>query len=160
MEMGFNYPVGAVVDDGSPRPWRDPMGSEYRPTTRPGCRLPHTRLEYQGVRCSTHELIPMGGMLALTSDEPLAQEWVDAVAKVSADTGVPVRTVRIGPRGDAFDPSQNWIDLREVGPEGIILVRPDGHVGFRADKLPRSPADTIAAAIRHILLADNIDEDQ
>lgn len=160
LEMGFNYPVGAVVDDGSPRPWRDPMGSEYRPTTRPGCRLPHTRLEYQGVRRSTHELIPMGGMLALTSDEPLAQEWVDAVAKVSADTGVPVRTVRIGPRGDAFDPSQNWIALREVGPEGIVLVRPDGHVGFRAAKLPRSPADTIAAAIRHILLADNIDGDQ
>jgi 2,4-dichlorophenol 6-monooxygenase len=156
MEMGFNYPVGAVVDDGSPSPWRDPMGSEYRPTTRPGCRLPHTWLEYRGTRCSTHELIPMGGMLALTSDEPLAQQWRDAVAKVSADTGVPIRTVRIGPRGDAFDPTNNWIALREVGPKGIVLVRPDGHVGFRAINVPPNPADTIAAAVHHILSAGNI----
>jgi 2,4-dichlorophenol 6-monooxygenase len=160
MDMGFNYPVGAVVDDGSPSPWRDPMGAEYRPTTRPGCRLPHTWLEYQGTRRSTHELIPMGGMLALTSDEPLAQQWRDAVAKVSADTGVPIRTVRIGPRGDAFDPTNNWIALREVGPKGIVLVRPDGHVGFRAINVPPNPADTIAAAVHHILSAGTIHHGQ
>jgi hypothetical protein len=37
-ELGFTYPQGAVVDDGSPVAWRDPMGAEYRPTTRPGSR--------------------------------------------------------------------------------------------------------------------------
>jgi 2,4-dichlorophenol 6-monooxygenase len=153
MEMGFNYPVGAVVDDGSPGPWRDPMGTDYRPTTRPGCRLPHVWLEYQGRRCSTHQLIPMGGMLALTSDTSAGQEWQDAVGKAAAKTGLPIRAVRIGPRGDALDPASKWIDVREVDSDGLVLVRPDGHVGFRAAKLPPNAADTIASVVGDILSA-------
>ena len=156
MEMGFNYPVGAVVDDGSPAPWRDPMGSDYRPTTRPGCRLPHAWLDRDGTRCSTHQLIPVGGMLALTSDGPAGQHWREAAEKVSLEIGVPVRSVRVGPQGDWFDLGRKWIELREVGTDGIVLVRPDGHVGFRAAQLAPDPAETLASAVRAILSAESI----
>jgi 2,4-dichlorophenol 6-monooxygenase len=160
MEMGFNYPAGAIVDDGSPPPWRDPMGSDYRPTTRPGCRLPHAWLEHQGSRCSTHHLIPVGGMLALTSDSPAGEQWQEAAEKVSMEVGIPIRSVRIGRQGDVLDPDRKWIELREVGRDGIVLTRPDGHVGFRAATLPPNPTETLAAAVRDILSANSIPKAQ
>lgn len=156
MEMGFNYPAGAIVDDGSPPPWRDPMGSDYRPTTRPGCRLPHAWLEHQGSRCSTHHLIPVGGMLALTSDGPAGEQWQEAAEKVSMEVGIPIRSVRIGRQGDVLDPDRQWIEIREVGRDGIVLTRPDGHVCFRAAKLPSNPTETLTAAVRDILSATDI----
>ena len=36
LEIGFSYADGALVPDGSEAPPRDPMGSVYHPTTRPG----------------------------------------------------------------------------------------------------------------------------
>lgn len=156
MEMGFNYPVGAVVEDGSPPPWRDPMGSDYRPTTRPGCRLPHAWLENDGKKCSTHQLIPIGGMLALTSDSAAGQQWREAAEEVSAKLGVPIRAVGVGPQGDVFDPGMKWGEVREVGVDGIVLVRPDGHVGFRASRLTPNPVETLATAVRSLLSADSI----
>ena len=142
MEMGFTYPVGAVVDDGTPPAWRDPMGHDYRPTSRPGSRLPHAWLEnlepdHGAVgRVSTHDLIPLGGFLLLTSTAGLG--WCNAAAKVAADLGVTVRSVRIAGAGspistaDAVDRSGDWATRREIDDGGAILVRPDGHVAYRA----------------------------
>jgi 2,4-dichlorophenol 6-monooxygenase len=130
MEIGYWYAEGALVDDGSDPPWRDPMGSEYRPTTRPGCRLPHAWLHHEGVRVSTHDLIPLGGMLVLTGAGGV--EWCRAAEKVAADVDVPFRALRIGPVCDAHDPAGAWAAVREMEEGGVVVVRPDGHVGFRS----------------------------
>ena len=79
MEMGYTYPDGALVDDGSEPAWRDPMGHEYLPTTRPGSRLPHAWLDHGGRRMSTHDLIPLDGFLLLTSPEGLG--WCNAASR-------------------------------------------------------------------------------
>jgi 2,4-dichlorophenol 6-monooxygenase len=49
VELGYRY-SDAIVHDGSPEetPPRDPE-LYYHPTTRPGARVPHARLEYDGV---------------------------------------------------------------------------------------------------------------
>ena len=60
MEMGFCYTSAGIVDDGTEPAWRDPMGSDYLPTTRPGSRLPHAWLSVDGIRRSTDESIPLG----------------------------------------------------------------------------------------------------
>ena len=130
MEMGFTYDRGAVVDDGSPPAWRDPMGHEYRPTTRPGSRLPHAWLDRGGERMSTHDLAPLGGFALIT--DPSGLDWMNAAAMIAAETGVLIRPVRIGEGGDASDPSGAWKRLREVRDGGCVLVRPDNHVGYRA----------------------------
>ena len=46
IELGYRYRSDAIVDDGSPDPTpaRDPQ-LYYQPTTRPGARVPHARLE-------------------------------------------------------------------------------------------------------------------
>lgn len=130
VEMGFHYDEGAVSADGSPAPWRDPMGHEYRPTSRPGSRLPHAWLRVDGKRKSTHDLIPLGGFLLLTS--PHGQAWVNAAQVVAAETGVTIRTIQVGEGGDAEDLAGAWSQVREIGDDGCILVRPDAHVGFRS----------------------------
>ncbi len=57
VELGYVYEQGARVPDGTPAPARDPWGTVYVPTTRPGHRLPHAWLERDGLRISTHDLL-------------------------------------------------------------------------------------------------------
>jgi len=149
MEMGFTYDRGAVVDDGSPPAWRDPMGHEYRPTTRPGSRLPHVWLDRGGERVSTHDLAPLGGFALITDLSGL--DWMNAAAKIAADTGISIRTARIGERGGATDPSGGWTRLREVEDGGCVLVRPDNHVGYRAMGRATNPEADLRAALGRIL---------
>ena len=130
MEMGFTYPQGAVVDDGSPLAWRDPMGADYRPNTRPGSRLPHAWLHRKGQKLSTHDLIPLGGFLLLTGKDGLV--WCNAAARLAGETGVAIHAVRIGESEDVSDPSGVWKAQCEIGEDGAVLVRPDGHIAFRA----------------------------
>lgn len=149
MELGFTYPRGAVVDDGSPPAWRDPMGHEYRPTSRPGSRVPHAWLRHEGRRMSTHDLIPLDGFLLLCGADGL--DWSNAAAVVAAETGLTIRAVRVGKGGEATDPSESWLRAREVEEDGAVLVRPDAHVAFRSKGRVEDPEATLRAAVRAIL---------
>ena len=148
MEMGFCYSSAGIVDDGTEPAWRDPMGSEYLPTTRPGSRLPHAWLSVDGIRRSTHELIPLGGFLLLTG--PGGEPWCAAALKAAADCGLVLAAIRIGDGGEAFDPEGRWRDLREVHDDGAVLVRPDGHVAFRSRSRIEDPYNTLLEVLRAI----------
>lgn len=148
-ELGFVYPDGAVMDDGSPAAQRDPMGHIYHPTTRPGSRLPHAWLTQDGRRLSTHDLIPMGGFALITGAK--GRDWHDAAAQIAAESGITIHAWSVGPCGDVADPSGQWIAEREIGDEGAILVRPDAHVAFRALGHVNDPAGTLRDAFEQIL---------
>lgn len=150
-DLGFVYPQGALVDDGSPPQPRDPAATHYIPSTRPGCRLPHVWLRRDGSRVSTHDLIPMGGFLLLTGEA--GDGWCAAAQRIAADSGLPITALRIGPdSGDAADPSLAWSVVRGIEDDGAILVRPDGHVAFRQAKAGGNPHDTLKSVLRTILI--------
>ena len=67
IELGYRYRSDAIVDDGSPDPTpaRDPQ-LYYQPTTRPGARVPHARLEHDGVPVSSLDLVDDLGFALLT----------------------------------------------------------------------------------------------
>jgi 2,4-dichlorophenol 6-monooxygenase len=48
------------------------------------------------------------------------------------------------------DPEGHWRDLREVDDDGVVVVRPDGHVAFRSTGRVEDPYDTLLAALRAI----------
>lgn len=149
-EMGFVYPAGALVDDEKPFPPRDPMGSDYTPSSRPGCRLPHAWLHHDGGAVSTHDLIPVGGFLLIAGEDGL--DWCAAAAKVAADFGVHVRAVRVGEHeGDAIDTSGAWTQVRETGRGGAVLVRPDGHVGYRSQGAVADAVSTLRGVMEQVL---------
>ncbi|MGQ0700623.1 MAG: FAD-dependent monooxygenase [Panacagrimonas sp.] len=152
IELGFVYERGALVPDGTPLPERDPWGSDYRPTTRPGHRLPHAWLEVEGKRVSTHDLLDdKAGFLLLTNARGAA--WA-AAAQAARALGVQLRCVRIAPGGDALDTDGDWRRLSQIGEDGAVLVRPDAMVAWRAQSASQDAISELSAALRRVLGRD------
>lgn len=150
VEIGFNYPEGALVPDGSAPSPRDPSGRQYSPTTRPGHRLPHAWLARGGDRVSTQDLLdPRGGFVLLTG--PDGAGWAAAAAAAAEKFGVTVTPVAVGADGDVTDPEDTWNRLRQIGADGAILVRPDHHVAYRAEHAPVDPTDELSQALAAVL---------
>jgi hypothetical protein len=51
----------------------------------------------------------------------------------------------------SYDPRSTWTRLREYGPAGAILLRPDRFVAWRAFHLADDPTTTLTDAVDHIL---------
>ena len=45
----------------------------------------------------------------------------------------------------------DWAKLREVAEDGAVLVRPDKHIGWRADRLPTDPEAALLDTVSAIL---------
>ncbi len=145
IEIGFAYEGSpAIIADGTPAPVKSPMGDEHIPVTRPGHRLPHAWVTRSGGTISTLDLVGRGRFVLLTSSRSLV--WQKA-AKTVADVTVDV--VAIGAGLDCEDPSGRWAAIRGTAPDGAILVRPDGHVGWRAEDSDHS--SELEGAVRRIL---------
>jgi putative polyketide hydroxylase len=117
----------------------------------PGTRLPHVWVQHNGERVSTLDL--HGGGLRLFTGAG-GTPWVSAAASVSASLGVPIEIYRIGPKEAIQDLDGRWAQLTGLSPDAALLVRPDDFVGWRADTLPRSPADELQKVIRQIFARD------
>ncbi|MGW6532844.1 FAD-dependent monooxygenase [Streptomyces venezuelae] len=149
-EIGFHYEQGALVPDGSNPPARVPMRDVYRPTTRPGHRLPHAWLEQDGRRLSTHDLTGSpAGFVLITGAEGTA--WTEAAAQVAEKLSLPIRAVRIGAGAEFTDVDGGWAQVREVAGDGAVLVRPDNHVAWRSTGAADQPAELLANAFSRIL---------
>jgi 2,4-dichlorophenol 6-monooxygenase len=150
IELGYRYQSDAIVDDGSPDPIpaRDPQ-LYYQPTTRPGARVPHARLERDGVPVSSLDLVDDLSFALLTGVG--GEAWSRAAAEASARAGVPVRVHVIGGQDGVTDPYGEWASLREVETTGCVLVRPDRHVAWRSTRYTPDSARQLPAAIEQAL---------
>jgi 2,4-dichlorophenol 6-monooxygenase len=138
-EMGYSYAgAGAVVEDGSPAPARDPWGLRYAQTSRPGHRLPHAWLRRGSERLSTHALIPLGGFLVLTGSGGAA--WLVAAKALAERHDVPIAAHAIVPGGDLCAEDAAWVERRGIDEDGAILIRPDGFVALRYSRACANPA--------------------
>lgn len=128
LELGFHYEAGAVIGDGTLAPTRDPLGRVYQPTTRPGHRLPHVRLERAGKAISSLDLAGKGDFVLIVGEG--GQDWIAPARAAAKRHGLPFHTVTIG--RDVTDPGRAWPIACETGEAGAILVRPDTHVAWRS----------------------------
>ena len=145
VELGFVYEQGALVADGSSAPERDPWGSDYRPTTRPGHRLPHAWLEVNGIRRSTHDLLDAGGSFLLLAN-PQGQAWCAAAREIAAERGIRLHALRIAADGEALDIDRCWAQCCGIGEAGAVLVRPDAMIAWRSG----TAADDAPAQLRAV----------
>ncbi|WP_045703289.1 FAD-dependent monooxygenase [Streptomyces rubellomurinus] len=151
VEIGYRYRGGARVDDGTPEPApeRDPE-LYYQATTWPGARVPHAWLEDGGHRRSTLDVTGRGRFVLLTGRG--GAPWHDAAREAARLTGVEVTVRVIGAAEGLRDPYGQWERLREVAADGCVLVRPDGHVAWRAQtaetaaELPKVLASVVHSA--------------
>lgn len=142
LELGYSYPVGAIVPDGTQRPAPDPLGQVYYATTRPGHRLPHAWLRVKddagGSLKSTHDLVGPDGEFLLITDSK-GTDWIAAAAQArDVGGGIRVKVATIGTQPihgkdiQYIDHNDRWKAICQLEQGGAILVRPDNMVGWRS----------------------------
>jgi 2-polyprenyl-6-methoxyphenol hydroxylase-like FAD-dependent oxidoreductase len=116
--LGYVYADSPIVcPDAAPPPVDTIM--EYTPTSYPGARAPHAWI---APGKSTVDLFGTAFvLLRLGASAPDPQPLVDAFAQ----RGVPLNVTSID------DPA-----ITALYERNLVLVRPDGHVGWRSDTLP------------------------
>ncbi|MCA2220963.1 FAD-dependent monooxygenase [Nonomuraea aurantiaca] len=148
--LGFHYESAAVVPDGTPDPAPADPYRTYVPTARPGHRAPHVWLTSREGRVSTLDLLGP----AFTLMTPTGSGWVQPAKEAAHRLGVTLSVVEIS-RASESEPdapltSPTWADEYGVGDTGAVLVRPDGHVGWRSPGGAASQA-ALAGALGAIL---------
>ncbi|CAB5300975.1 monooxygenase FAD-binding protein [Burkholderia multivorans] len=117
IHLGYRYEGSSiVVSDGTPEP--EDTVNTYVQTARPGHRAPHAWLEPGR---STLDLFGRGFVL-LRFDRTLD---VSALESAARKAGVPLDIEDI-----------DNADVHRQYERALVLVRPDGHVAWRADALP------------------------
>ena len=57
----------------------------------------------------------------------------------------------IGPGRKVTDIYYDWARIREIEEDGVLLVRPDKHIGWRSMTLPHDPEKALRDALTRIL---------
>ena len=146
VELGYRYAVPAAHDDtGEDRGTVDEL--EYRPSTAPGEHLPHAWVEFNRRRMSTVDLVGQGRFTLITGRR--GEAWAGAVDRASALYGLPIVVRVIGADRAYRDPLGEWASVRGIEDDGCLLVRPDGHIAWRARSGPDPDAllDAVARTL-------------
>ena len=130
IELGYVYQSDVITQESTPapQPERDPV-LYYTPTTRPGARVPHARLERDGQPLSSLDLVDPLGFTLLTGVG--GTSWRTSAEQIAQRVRTPITVQLIGERGGLYDPYGDWASRSEVDTTGCVLVRPDGHVVWR-----------------------------
>ncbi len=150
VEFGYAYQSSAVIEDGSP-PYvpLDPIRL-YEPSTKPGHALPHAWVEREGERIALGTLVYHGQFLLIAGEE--GQDWVAAARRLAAETGLPIRAIRVGVSdGDYADVRCAWLKHRAISSKGAVLVRPDRYIGFRSIHAVPDAFATLREAMARLL---------
>jgi hypothetical protein len=138
MIFGASYVSSAVIPDGSEAPHVDDPVTDYVPSARPGGRAPHVFFERDGQQMSTMDVVGNGFALLTASG---GQAWIEAARGLKGS--LPLRTLAI--EDDSF------ASAYELERTGAVLVRPDGHVGWRGREATRDASRTLRDALATIL---------
>jgi 2,4-dichlorophenol 6-monooxygenase len=150
IEMGYVYHSDVITAEPTPppAPERDPV-LYYTPTTRPGARVPHARLERDRQPLSSLDLVDPKGFTLLTGVG--GHKWRTSAKQIAERVRVPVTVHVIGERGGLWDPYGDWASRSEVDTTGCVLVRPDGHVVWRSPTATPDGTQQLSDAIDRAL---------
>jgi putative polyketide hydroxylase len=148
MDLGFRYEEGAVASDGStPPPVDNPM-ADYVQNACPGGRAPHLWVERDGERVSTLDAFGCGFVLLTGSD---GAAWRAATQHAAAARQIPIELLSVGEAGEVRATAGRFEALYGIEPDGAVLVRPDGFVGWRARSAGETPSEDLGRALATIL---------
>lgn len=125
---------------------RDVMISTY-----PGYHLPHVWLAANGQsrKVSILDLAGHGTFSLFTGIG--GSPWVQAAKKITSKGGIEIRGYTIGYGCDYMDAYRDWIRVRGVDEDGVVLVRPDHFVAWRNRSMSNDPQAAIEVVLKQIL---------
>ena len=145
--FGATYQSAAIVPDGTAPPAVDDLVTQYVPSATPGRRAPHVWLEHSGERMSTIDVL--GGRFVLLA-APEGGAWVEAASRMASPSRPGLVAYTVG--GDKIaDPDGAWLKAYAIEPDGAVLVRPDGYVGWRSRGSAATPEQVLTAAFDRVL---------
>jgi 2-polyprenyl-6-methoxyphenol hydroxylase-like FAD-dependent oxidoreductase len=123
IELGYRYEDSPIcIPEGTPAPALD--HGIYVPSTSPGSRAPHVWLKDGR---STLDLFGKGFVLLNFSGANTS-----GITATATKVGLPLQVVEL-----------EEAKVREIHERDLVLVRPDGHVAWRGNELPRDATDLI-----------------
>ena len=140
IDLGYRLRSAGIARelDDDDADWEDPR----EPTGCPGFRAPHVELARNGSRVSTLDLT---GTRFVLFTGAAGDAWVEAASPAASDLGAPVDAFRVG--ADLDDPSGSFFSSYGVEDAGASLVRPDGHIVWRARTALEDPRAALADAL-------------
>ena len=140
VELGFRHRSAAVSDaGGEDEPiWEDPR----EPSARPGFRAPHAFVTVNGAQRSTLDLFGRGFVVLAGSN---GEDWSAEAQGAGDSLAVTVDAYRIGAEVRGVDGTLEA--LYGTGPDGALLVRPDGMVTWRTTASPGDAAGELPTAL-------------
>ena len=144
VEIGYIYNSPAIVAErGDVKVHDDPRNSRGRP----GSRAPHIWLVRNGERISSLDLFGAGFVLIAGAQ---GGRWRDASREAKERfPALPLACYVIGE--DITDNEELFGPACGLSPDGAMLVRPDGFVGWRAIDMPPDPGGELSHALTHLL---------
>lgn len=135
--LGYRYTDGALVGADAKAPT---VPEHFEATGEPGTRAPHVWLDQDGAQVSTIDLFERVPVVLTVQDSP----WQKAAASAAAKTGVPVACHGLEDNGE-------WQKAYGIGPDGAVLVRPDGFVAWRSPDGVRDAESTLNGVLHKVL---------
>ncbi|MES2172293.1 MAG: FAD-dependent monooxygenase [Actinomycetota bacterium] len=123
VHLGYGYPWSPIVSV-EPGNYPEIELQSYTPNTEPGFRAPHAWI---GEKKSTIDLFGFSHvLLRVGADAPSTDALVEAAKK----TGVPLEVYHL--EGE---------EVERIYDRPLVLVRPDGHIGWRGYNVPKLPVE-------------------
>jgi hypothetical protein len=144
IDLGYRYRSASFTSDGEDdgSSWEDPKA----PSGRPGFRAAHIPLRRNGSELSTLDLLRGHPVLFTGAD---GGQWARAGESAAQRLGVPLDIYRVG--GDVEDPGDGFGKAYGIGPDGAVLVRPDGFIAWRSNGSTGDLAADIESALARSL---------
>jgi putative polyketide hydroxylase len=146
--LGYRYVSTAIIGNSAEDRSATPVPDKLQLEGEPGTRAPHIWLEQQGKRISTLDLFGTH-FVVLTGHQGTA--WVEAAQTLASHHNYALHAYRIGIDGDLLDPKQQWTSIYKIAPDGAVLVRPDGFVAWRSEKMDIAPQRTLEHILNSVL---------
>ena len=141
IELGYRYDSPAVCLEGPAALHDDPRAA----AGRPGERAPHAWLTRDGARISTLDLF---GRRFVVVGGPDSESWCRAAEAVRDQRGIALDVHRVGANG-LTDPDGTLLGAYAMTSRDVVLIRPDGVVGWRS-KTPAGSPSAIAGALSQL----------
>ncbi len=152
--FGYRYHSSALPCDPNDHEYYE---NPHCPTGRPGTHAPHIILQRNGGALSTLDLFGKHFVL-LTASE--GEAWREVARSVAERMGLPLDIYRIGRQGDFIDIDGRFLDTYGVSPDGAVLVRPDGFVGWRCKTAALDTEQVLEQALACLLGRLSVSEEQ